>query len=679
VRRLAFLEGLLICIGAGLLWGLLRALGEAVLQGYPALGYWHTLALLMRGRLPEGILLGGILALGLQAMVLLFRWITGSWPDREALLDRLARPGLLRQLVVAAPTLLLLVLGVACGWRGRLWFSVFAATGMLAGGALASVALAHGVARRRRGHMGPGSGAALLAGEAALLLLLAGAGALMLHSGLHWTRAESRLQLLALLGAAGWVGLLAALGLRGPVRAGRVAALAGVLALLSLGPAVWVWWSRGAVQVKRPANIVLIGIDTLRADATSVIPGEGDPRGLTPNLAALARRGVAFRRAIAQAPWTLPSFASIMTGLYPAIHGATSLRGMLRPRESTLAEVLREAGYRTGAVVSHDYVARKHGFGQGFDDFDESNIRGARAITSEGVTDRALEWLHLRSRSPFFLFVHYFDCHDEYQDHPEQPYADGYQGWLRQDSRNITNLRHKRHLFGPAEIQWLRDLYAEEVAHTDREIGRLLEGIEQLRPGGSTAIVVVADHGEELLERGWLGHTTSLHQELVRVPLVMVLPGVVPAGTVVGRVVETRAIRGTLLDYLGAEGPGADTGQSLLPVLRGEREGSGEAFSMVWLDEPACRHHGKCMTLSALQSGPWQLIADRTRGRLELYDLDRDPAERRDRSEWEVGRRHVLEERLQAWEQLMRAGKPAAPGPPLSDPERRRLQALGYL
>ncbi|HUR28565.1 MAG TPA: sulfatase-like hydrolase/transferase, partial [Planctomycetota bacterium] len=174
---------------------------------------------------------------------------------------------------------------------------------------------------------------------------------------------------------------------------------AWVHALLWLGavPALCLPFTRAflpkpTLQAARGApNVLVIGIDSLRLDHTAFSEHPASARELTPNLARLAARGTVFQNAISQAPWTMPSFASIFTGKYPHEHGAVSAKGFLREREMTLAEILREAGYATAGIVSHDYVNGPHGFAQGCEHFDAECVQGENAITSSGVSDRAIE------------------------------------------------------------------------------------------------------------------------------------------------------------------------------------------------------------------------------------------------------------------------------------------------
>ncbi len=441
--------------------------------------------------------------------------------------------------------------------------------------------------------------------------------------------------------------------------------------------------SRPTLSTKTSKNIVLIGIDTLRLDHTSLF--RTDQRGLqlTPNLTRLSKSGASFRHAISQAPWTMPAFASVMTGRYPQEHRAISQGGFLRKKESTLAEVLKEAGYYNSAVISAPMLNERHGFSQGFDEFDQSNILGRAAITSKKVTDKALNTIKENKDGPFFLFVHYFDPHYDYMQQPDWDFADHYTGWLSKNRITINELREKRRLLGPDDIEYLLDLYDEEIAYTDREIGRLLAFLEKEGLMEETAVVVVADHGEEFMERGWIGHTVSLFNELIRVPLIMHLPGVSSTGTVIDTVVETRSVFGTILDYLGIRKGEKTESDSLVPLLtetaehNKDKESSyGFAFSSTWLPDA---HGEKRVRKLSVHMNEWKLIFDYDNNSSLLYDLSKDPYETRNLASEEPEKRAELWKLLDSWHKMVEASGAETPALNLSEEEVRKLKSLGYL
>jgi len=429
------------------------------------------------------------------------------------------------------------------------------------------------------------------------------------------------------------------------------------------------------LALNRPTNLLLIGIDTLRVDHTSLL-AESE-RQTSPHLSALAARGTFFEAAISQAPWTMPAFGSVMTGRYPREHGAISLSGKLRSTELTLAELLREAGFDTAGIVSHAYLDSVHGFDQGFDTYDETNVREHHDVTSADVTDLALAYLGKPHSKPFFVFLHYFDPHYEYRNHPDFDYADGYEGWLQDTSVDIHGLRDRRHDLSEADLDYLRDLYDEEIAFTDAQIGRILSYLRESGLDENTIIIVVADHGEEFMERGWLGHTTSLHEEQVRVPLIVALPAGEHQIRRVASVVETRAIFATVLDFMQPETRIVSLKGSLLPLMSGKAYGEAAtpAYSEVWLPDA---NIDKRLRMSSVRTDRWKLIRNTTHDREYLYDLSIDPDERVDLLVAESERGKELRGLLEVWLRAMEEVGGEAPAAKLSEEQLQELRSLGY-
>ncbi|NIN93415.1 MAG: sulfatase-like hydrolase/transferase, partial [Anaerolineae bacterium] len=336
------------------------------------------------------------------------------------------------------------------------------------------------------------------------------------------------------------------------------------VALLGCSLVLWVSGWTVALRARARANqvglnLIIIAVDTLREDAVNWHGQHGHDTGLTPNLQRLlAARATVFSRAFSQAPWTLPAFASIFTGLYPEQHGAERSTSQLLPGQLTLAEILREAGYLTMSVVSGHFVSSEVGMTQGFILRHEPRVFSLQEVTSPNVTERALKLLADHRDGPFFLFVHYFDPHADYRNHSEfafetgrawqQANHPGFQPWAR-----FWSGRRQPPIdaAGQAEI---RALYDEEVAYTDLHIGRLLTFLDENGLWESTCVVLVADHGEEFLDHGSGGHGHTLFQELIHVPLLIADPSR-DAPAVISDPVETRWIFATILEMLGISPP----------------------------------------------------------------------------------------------------------------------------
>jgi choline-sulfatase len=425
----------------------------------------------------------------------------------------------------------------------------------------------------------------------------------------------------------------------------RVLLALGAAALLGL-VALFAW--RVSLGVGgRPRNILLVTIDTLRADRVGAY---GHTGASTPHLDRLAASGLRFLRATTVAPLTLPAHASLLTGTFPGWHGVRDNGGFyLGDEQTTLAEVLRERGFRTGGFVASFVLDRRWGTSQGFerffDEFDLDRFKGSLgmdAIQRPGneVVDRAAVWLGEDRARPFFAWVHLYDPHTPYE--APEPYRSRF----------------------PATQE---GAYDAEIAFADAQLGRLLEALGERRR--DTLVVVAGDHGEMLGERSEQTHGYFIYEPVTRVPLVMSGPGwpsrVVPDQV---RVVD---VMPTVLARLGVPAPAAVQGKDLAPLARGERMAL-LAHSESWYP----RYHYGWSELRSVQDGRFKLIHA---PRPELFDLQQDPREARDLASEQPERVATLTRALEEMER--RLANAAAPvGPQALDAEtEERLAALGYV
>jgi len=354
-------------------------------------------------------------------------------------------------------------------------------------------------------------------------------------------------------------------------------------------------------------NVILISMDTVRADRL----GCYGHRGInTPSIDFLASHGVRFQNAIAPAPLTLPSHTTLLTGLYPTTHGVrdnTTFR--LSEKALTLAEILKENGYRTAATVGAFVLDSSRGLDQGFDYYDDELPKpkarsdrllpdgvpdiGMREVSERPagvVTRRALSWLRDNSDEKFFLWIHYFDAHYPYT--PPPPYSREYQ---------------KRPYYG-------------EIAFVDRNIGMILDELRTSELLDNTLIIVTGDHGESLGEHREYTHCIFIYDSTIKIPLIMSWAGKIPAGTVIGDVVSLADVVPTILDFLGIDpGHGMD-GVSLVDVISGRSEGERFVYSesmFPYLNYGWSRVYG-------IRGPRWKYIET---SNPELFDLSRDPGE----------------------------------------------------
>jgi arylsulfatase A-like enzyme len=349
----------------------------------------------------------------------------------------------------------------------------------------------------------------------------------------------------------------------------RLRFVTGLLAITALSGC-------GAEKPAAPVNVVLISIDSLRRDH---IGAYGYPRPTTPALDRLAHEGALFKNVVAESSWTLPTHMTMLTGLSTLAHGLDSFAGgRLADTESTLAERLREAGYQTWGIYSGPYLHPVFGFGRGFDlyesvlektaldreDFDlgkpesarevmSANSRAHRTVTSAQVSRRATELLSEPREGPFFLFLHYFDVHYDYI--PEESlwrkFDPDYTGGLTAEGFRRNDAIYPD--MDARELKHILALYDGEILHTDRYVGSVLEALERQGLTENTLVVVTSDHGDEFFEHGRKGHGQSLFDEVVMVPLIVRLPGRIPAGLRVEEQVRHLDIAPTILSYAGLE------------------------------------------------------------------------------------------------------------------------------
>jgi arylsulfatase A-like enzyme len=273
-------------------------------------------------------------------------------------------------------------------------------------------------------------------------------------------------------------------------------------------------------QATQP-NILLITMDTVRWDHVGF---SGSVRPTTPFLDSLAAQGTVFEKAWVQAPWTLPSMASIMTGQFPTQHGAYTFDSGISPKTTTLAEALVEQGYDTAGVITNQFLNRKRGFGDGFRKFDDHLWNASHdALTSQDATDVAIVLQHGLTE-PYLLWVHYFDPHYTYLEHPSVPFVH------HDDVAHLVPLDHdmvkQAKTISPTDLALVKAVYDEEIRHMDQTIQELVTSFHADKSQRPSLVVAVADHGEQFMERGRIGHGKEIFEELVRTPLIVVGDGV---------------------------------------------------------------------------------------------------------------------------------------------------------
>jgi arylsulfatase A-like enzyme len=450
------------------------------------------------------------------------------------------------------------------------------------------------------------------------------------------------------------------------------------LALLGLG--------LGCSRASGPPNLILVSLDTTRRDHTSVY---GYERATTPNLEKLAAGGVRFAMAYAPSATTGPSHATLFTGLHPITHRVVKNGRVLTPPHETLAERLRAHGWATAGVVSSYVLDARFGYAQGFDVWDDDFDPASATVRNEkwegapvevfdrradATTAHAVAWLDGRSERtagpprdasrPFFLFVHYFDPHAPYVPPAELarafPPADG----------------------PGAGLPALRARYDAEIAFADQQLGVLLDALDARGLAEDTIVAVTADHGEGLMQHGLLMHGAQIYEEQVRVPLVLRWPARLPAGRVVEGAVALIDLPPTLLELAGvpAGDGGAMQGRSLVPLLEG-RAAPDPAEPIFLFRQHYERGFDSGVPVAGEQYGvrigDFKLIVGPDEGTRQLFDVARDPRERRNLAAEQPERAAQLEQRIADWRSRYTRDETAPEA--ISPEDMERLRALGYV
>jgi arylsulfatase A-like enzyme len=432
------------------------------------------------------------------------------------------------------------------------------------------------------------------------------------------------------------------------------------------------WRDRQAASMAAPSVLVLL-VDTLRADRLGCYGARPSP---SPNLDRLAERALVFEQAIAQSSWTVPSVATLFTGLHPRSHGAwlashddtdgASDVMFLPDSLPTLAGEAQRAGITTVAVSANPLVSHGTNFAQGFETFVEFGMESRERPDGKAkdwapaadVDAKFLAWLRRNRGRRFLAYLHYMEPHDPYTPRGERPPPPpGLSPALAHGEVFDAAQRIDWHGGAPLPepvVAWLRQLYDGEIRGWDDELGRLLPALDALGVRDSTVVVVTADHGEEFQEHGKLRHGADLYDETLHVPLLIAGPGVVA-----GRVAEQ--VQGidlfpTVAALLGFAAPPAAPGRNVL------------------VDRDARPAYSELGELTAVRTLRWKLIAA-PGSAAELYDLEADAGERRNRF-GTAAAGETLTQLLATW----RATAPAPPAAADRDPQIvEKLRALGYV
>ena len=413
-------------------------------------------------------------------------------------------------------------------------------------------------------------------------------------------------------------------------------------------------------------HVRLVTLDTTRADRLGCY---GYPKPTSPNLDALARESVVYRKAVSTSSWTLPAHASLFTGKFPTSHGsqydpegplmltsaiegppewgAYRARG-LAPDEITLAELLRERGYATAAVVGGPWMKKVFGLNKGFDHYDDDQIRSVQGRLAEDLTDSAIGWLDANPGRPFFLFLNYYDPHTPYW--PPEEFG--------------------RKFFEPGMegLEAQRALYDGEIASMDHHFGRLIQRLKESGQYDRTWIIVTADHGELLGEHGKMGHGHYLTQWELHIPLIVKFPFGERSAGEDSQWVQLTDLFAMILERLGLPLPAGTQGESP-PGVR--HPIVAEVYPL-----PFTTPDGDWRSLI---EGDYKFLWN-SLGKHELYQLAHDPGERNSLASLQPDVARSMERTLTAFLDGLPRPVKGDDEPIAVDPETQEaLKSLGYV
>lgn len=386
-------------------------------------------------------------------------------------------------------------------------------------------------------------------------------------------------------------------------------------------------------------NVIIIGLDALQVAHVSHL---GYPVETTPTVDMFARQGTSFTQAISPSSWTVPSYMSIFTGLYPSEHKVvnkfstftkekqvTSNLKALSPQVETLAETFKANGYVTGGFTGDAGVSGSFGYKDGFDIYTDEKAFGSIGNSAT----HALEWVEKNKDKKMFIFLHGYDDHGQF-DLPDNykgrfmptDYKGKYKGTEteQRDLREIGLAKGKINLT-EKDVAFWRSWYDSKIRDSDDRLKEFWEAYSRIDTKNKTMVVIVADHGTEFYEHGRFDHGFSLYDELVHVPLIFVIPGTEGVG-MIGDQVTTLDVAPTILDITGVT-PSKQyasqlRGSSLLSYLQ---RGKGEARDVfIETDYRDYTHKRGVRTTDG-----WKYILTMENGKEELYNLANDPGEQK--------------------------------------------------
>ncbi len=445
---------------------------------------------------------------------------------------------------------------------------------------------------------------------------------------------------------------------------------------------VWsspILYSAEAARTVRKPNIILICLDTLRADHLGCY---GYHRDTSPNIDKFAEGAFLFENCIASSSWTLPSHASLFTGVHPSVHGAEvhPWGPPFAETERTLGELARERGYVTAAYTEGLFVSASMGFAQGVELYSDGKLAEFPLHCAEVTFNDALEWLEVYGGLPFFLFVHTYQIHDPYT--PPREFAEMFD----EDYTEEGKVRPRRVSSEEDKVR-CEALYDGEIAYTDKVLGDFVRRLEDMQLLKNTTVIVFSDHGEEFWEHGGIEHGVTLYDEVLHVPLIIKLAGKNPPAGRVARQVSLTDLYATVAELLRADEANPPDCMSLLPLIRGGRARA--KYDRTFIVTQVCHRESVLHTMTpewrkrSIRTDTQKYIKFEKEEREELYDLGGDHREKNNisaKNEQDLLKyRAMLDSFLETVSAARKPLPAEQPVAPLTEERIRQLKALGYM
>ncbi len=445
--------------------------------------------------------------------------------------------------------------------------------------------------------------------------------------------------------------------------------------VLLAGSGVMACGEQDDASLEKPANVIVILVDTLRADHLGY---HGYDRPTSPHIDALAAESVAFLRHSSHASRTGPSVASLLTGLHPRSHGVVNplthfdAKGTLAETQTTLPEILSQAGYQCAGFVANTNISKKLGFAQGFDHYELLRWKPANQLNAALV-----RWLDRRATSPdaqrpLCLYMHYFDPHSPYEAPASfaEIFADpSYRGRVKGKHRQLDQVVAGKIKLSPADLRQLVALYDAEIRFFDAQLKAMLADLEARGLLDDALLVLLSDHGEELLDHDSLLHGYTLYEEQLHVPLLMRHARLRPMRVdALSRQID---ILPTILELLDIPAPQGLQGESLLAEIEG-RSVARPIFA------EASLRAMKTVQLQSYTDADWKFIETTVpKPKEELFHLVPDPTESNDLRDAEPEIAERLRDAMHEFREALPLGQSTTVE--LSPEEQEELRALGYL